>query len=274
MEQLKIVIERPLLRADGISHKRMRLVNPMNPLRKYFDHQMDTIYLIPNGEDPAKDEIFCLFEGIFDNLGSLVQQYGLSKSSNEVLLVIEAYKALRDRAPYPASSMLGHLSGNFAFVLFDNKTSTVLVASDADAKIPLFWGITADGCLAFADDVEILKGSCGKSLAPFPQGCFYSNTLGGLKSYEHPKKKVTATLADEEEICGATFKVINAHFVSLSLNCSSFLGRLCLPLARRFCSGEFGGKRHLFRIYVFHDSAFDGLHEKITSFKLKGSPVD
>ncbi|KAK8967832.1 Stem-specific protein TSJT1 [Platanthera guangdongensis] len=219
-----------------------RLVNSLNPLRKDFDHQMDTIYLITNGEDPgtgirhkiiflriyspnkqnigtaqigmlfcrlfaAKDEIFCLFEGIFDNLGSLVQQYGLSKSSNEVLLVIEAYKALRDRAPYSASSMLGHLSGNFAFVLFDNKTSTVLVASDADAKIPLFWGITADGCLAFADDVEILKGSCGKSLAPFPQGCFYSNTLGGLKSYEHPKKKVTATLADEEEICGATFKV-------------------------------------------------------------------
>ncbi|PKA62932.1 Stem-specific protein TSJT1 [Apostasia shenzhenica] len=155
----------------------------------------------------VKDDIFCLFEGIFDNLGSLIQYYGLSKYSNEVLLLIEAYKALRDRAPYTANSMLGHLSGNFAFVLFDRATSTVLVASDPDGKVPMFWGITADGSLAFADDVKILKGSCGKSLAPFPQGCFYSNTLGGLKSYEHPKNKVTATLADEEEICGATFKV-------------------------------------------------------------------
>lgn len=38
-------------------------------------------------------------------------------------------------------------------------------------------------------------------------GCFYSNALGGLKCYENPKHKVTAVPADEEEICGATFKV-------------------------------------------------------------------
>lgn len=38
----------------------------------------------------VKDEIFCLFEGALDNLGSLKQQYGLGKSANEVVLVIEA----------------------------------------------------------------------------------------------------------------------------------------------------------------------------------------
>jgi hypothetical protein len=38
-------------------------------------------------------------------------------------------------------------------------------------------------------------------------GCFYSNALGGLKCYENPKDKVTAVPANEEEICGATFKV-------------------------------------------------------------------
>ncbi|KAJ6794822.1 stem-specific protein TSJT1-like [Iris pallida] len=155
----------------------------------------------------AKDDIFCLFEGVLDNLGSLRQHYGLSKGTNEALLILEAYKTLRDRAPYPASFMLGHLTGNFSFLIFDKSTSSLLVASDAQGKVPLFWGITADGCVAFCDDLDLLKGSCGKSLAPFPQGCFYSNTLGGLKSYENPKNKVTATLADEEEICGATFQV-------------------------------------------------------------------
>ena len=40
-----------------------------------------------------------------------------------------------------------------------------------------------------------------------PAGCFYSNALGGLKCYENPKNKVTAVPANEEEICGATFKV-------------------------------------------------------------------
>jgi hypothetical protein len=77
----------------------------------------------------AKDEVFCLFEGVLNNLGRLSQQYGLSKGANEVLLVIEAYKALRDRAPYPASFMLAQLAGSYAFVLFDKSTSSLLVAS-------------------------------------------------------------------------------------------------------------------------------------------------
>lgn len=77
----------------------------------------------------VKDEVFCLFEGTLDNLGSLRQQYGLAKSANEAILVIEAYKALRDRAPYPPNHVVGHLSGNFAFIVFDKSTSTLFVAS-------------------------------------------------------------------------------------------------------------------------------------------------
>ncbi|KOM55998.1 hypothetical protein LR48_Vigan10g189000 [Vigna angularis] len=62
----------------------------------------------------VKDEVFCLFEGVLENLGHLRQQYGLGKSANEVLLVIEAYKALRDRAPYPVNHVVGHLSGSLS----------------------------------------------------------------------------------------------------------------------------------------------------------------
>ncbi|KAJ1405612.1 Nucleophile aminohydrolase, N-terminal [Sesbania bispinosa] len=155
----------------------------------------------------VKDEVFCMFEGALDNLGSLRQQYGLAKSANEVLLVIEAYKALRDRAPYPANHVVGHLSGSFAFIVFDKSTSTLFVASDQFGKVPLFWGITAEGYVAFADDAELLKGACGKSLASFPQGCFYSTAVGQLMCYENPKNKITAVPANEEEIWGATFKV-------------------------------------------------------------------
>lgn len=77
----------------------------------------------------SKDEIFCLFEGALDNLPSLRQQYGLAKNVNEALLLIEAYKALRDRAPYPASHVVGHLSGDFAFIVYDHATATVFVAT-------------------------------------------------------------------------------------------------------------------------------------------------
>ncbi|KAI3888125.1 hypothetical protein MKX03_037536 [Papaver bracteatum] len=162
----------------------------------------------------VKDEIFCLFEGALDNLGSLKQQYGLSKSANEVMLVIEAYKALRDRAPYPANHVVGHLVGSFAFVVFDKSTSTLFVAADQYGKVPLYWGITADGYVAFANDVDLLKGACGKSLASFPQGCFYSTAIGGLRSYENPKNKITAVPAPDEEIWGATFKVEGSAVVA------------------------------------------------------------
>eukprot|EP00252_Welwitschia_mirabilis_P022313 TRINITY_DN6000_c0_g1_i1.p1 TRINITY_DN6000_c0_g1~~TRINITY_DN6000_c0_g1_i1.p1 ORF type:complete len:238 (+),score=9.69 TRINITY_DN6000_c0_g1_i1:193-906(+) len=154
----------------------------------------------------AKDDIFCVFEGALENLPSLRQQYGLSKTVNEVILIIEAYKTLRDRAPYPASHVVGHLSGHFAFVLLDRATGTVFAAKDSNGKIPLFWGITADGSLAFSDNAELLNLSCGKSLASFPQGCLFLSNLG-LRSYENPRDKVKAVPTMEEEICGAKFQV-------------------------------------------------------------------
>ncbi|PPE00045.1 hypothetical protein GOBAR_DD02937 [Gossypium barbadense] len=145
--------------------------------------------------------------GMLDNLGSLRQQYGLAKCADEVMLVIEAYKALRDRAPYPPSHVVGHLAGNFAFLVFDKSTSTLFVASDQSGRVPLYWGITADGFVAFSDDAEMLKSACGKSIASFPQGCFFSTTLGEIRSYENPKNKIIAIPAPDEEIWGATFKV-------------------------------------------------------------------
>lgn len=47
------------------------------------------------------------------------------------------------------------------------------VLQDQVGKVPLYWGITADGSVAFADDIDLLKGACGKSLASFPQGLFF-----------------------------------------------------------------------------------------------------
>ena len=45
-----------------------------------------------------------------------------------------------------------------------------MVWQDQFGKVPLYWGITADGYVAFANDADLLKGACGKSLASFPQG--------------------------------------------------------------------------------------------------------
>jgi hypothetical protein len=75
------------------------------------------------------DDIFCLFQGTIENIPMLKQQYGLSKGATEINLVIEAYRTLRDRGPYPADQVVRDLSGKFAFVLYDRSTSSVFMAA-------------------------------------------------------------------------------------------------------------------------------------------------
>ncbi len=68
----------------------------------------------------------------------LRQRYGLTKTVNEVALIIEMYRSLRDRGSYSADQVIGDLVGSFAFVLYDNKERKLLVASvSTPATIPL-----------------------------------------------------------------------------------------------------------------------------------------
>jgi asparagine synthetase B (glutamine-hydrolysing) len=154
------------------------------------------------------DDIFCLFEGHIENVAHLKQQYGLNKTANEVIIVIEAYRTLRDRGPYPAEQVVRDIQGKFAFILFDSTSKAAFIASDADGSVPFFWGTDAEGHLVISDDSEVVKQGCGKSFAPFPKGCFFTSS-GGLRSYEHPVNELKAVprVDSSGEVCGLTFKV-------------------------------------------------------------------
>lgn len=139
-----------------------------------------------------------MFLGSLNNLCSQIRQYGLSKGTNEAMLVIEAYRTLRDRGPYPADQVIKDLDGSFAFVLYDSKSGTVFTAlvischvmsclflkknscpnhlgkffffQGSDGGVKLYWGIAADGSVVISDDLEVIKAGCARSFAPFPQG--------------------------------------------------------------------------------------------------------
>ncbi|XP_010693773.2 stem-specific protein TSJT1 [Beta vulgaris subsp. vulgaris] len=154
------------------------------------------------------DDIFCLFQGHIENFATLKQQYGLSKSGNEVNIIIEAYRSLRDRGPYPIEQIIRDLHGKFAFILYDCASKNSFVAADPDGSVPFFWGADSDGHLVVSDDMETIKKGCGKSFAPFPKGCFFTSS-GGLRSYEHPRNelKPVPRVDSSGEVCGANFKV-------------------------------------------------------------------
>ncbi|KAA8523873.1 hypothetical protein F0562_010296 [Nyssa sinensis] len=189
--------------------------HPTNTFSMSFGHaavlayvQLDQPYSPNQRLFCASDDINCLFLGSLNNLCSLIRQYGLSKGTNEAMFVIEAYRTLRDRGPYPADQVVKDMDGSFAFVIYDSKAGTVFAALGSDGGVQLFWGIAADGSVVISDNLEVIKAGCAKSYAPFPTGCMF-HSEGGLISFEHPMKKMKAMprIDSEGVMCGANFKV-------------------------------------------------------------------
>ncbi|KAL2589087.1 hypothetical protein AAZV13_13G208700 [Glycine max] len=131
-----------------------------------------------------------------------------NKPSIHHRFIIEAYRTLRDRGPYPVDQVLKELEGSFGFVIYDNKDGTVFVASGSNGHIGLYWGIAADGSVTISENLELIKASCAKSFAPFPTGCMF-HSEHGLMNFEHPTQKMKAMprIDSEGVMCGANFNV-------------------------------------------------------------------
>jgi len=190
-------------------------VHPTNTFSMTFGDAAVLAYVKPDHPNSvhqrlftAFDDIYCLFMGSLNNLCAQIKQYGLSKNTNEAMFVIEAYRTLRDRGPYPADQVVKDLEGSFAFVVYDSKTGTVFTALGSDGGVKLYWGIAADGSVVISDDLEVIKAGCAKSFAPFPKGCMF-HSEGGLMNFEHPMNKIKAMPRVDSEgvMCGANFKV-------------------------------------------------------------------
>jgi len=113
------------------------------------------------------DDIFCIFEGILDNVAVLRQRYGLNKSLNEVAIVIEAYRTLRDRGPYPADEVVRELSGKFAFVLYDSTSQAFFTAVCLS-----FGALQLMVTLSYLMSQMSSKKDVGNLLLLFPEGAF------------------------------------------------------------------------------------------------------
>ncbi|KAF5811929.1 putative nucleophile aminohydrolase [Helianthus annuus] len=124
----------------------------------------------------VKDDIFCIFNGYLHNTCDLRRRYGLSRQATEAMIVVEAYKVLRDRAPYPADQVIKELDGKFSFILFDAKATKLFLARDP----------------------EIVRKSCGDRYPPFPPGCLFKSEEG-LISFDHPLNKVRGIVREEDE---------------------------------------------------------------------------
>ena len=69
--------------------------------------------------------------------------------------------------------MFRRLDAEFAMILYDHKTHSLIAARDPIGIRPLFFGYLADGSIIFASEAKNLVGLCSE-VCPFPPGHYYA----------------------------------------------------------------------------------------------------
>lgn len=106
------------------------------------------------------DDVFCIFIGTLENTCELRRHYGLSRTATEAMVVIEAHKVLRDRAPYPPDQVIKDLRGKLAFIPFDAKSATLFVTRvSSNFKWSLATKLIWNEMILFAI-IQHIVGSC------------------------------------------------------------------------------------------------------------------
>lgn len=95
---------------------------------------------------------------------------------------------------------LEHLSGIFAFALYDNENKTYLIARDHMGIIPLYMGWDQFGNFYVASELKALEGVC-KKIEEFPPGHYLYSTDGVLtKWYRRDWTEFDAVKNNEADI--------------------------------------------------------------------------
>nr|WP_325297423.1 asparagine synthase B [uncultured Dysosmobacter sp.] len=69
--------------------------------------------------------------------------------------------------------MFARLDAEFALIIYDSKTDSLIAARDPIGIRPLFYGYDRDGAIVFASEAKNLVGLCDE-ICPFPPGHYYA----------------------------------------------------------------------------------------------------
>ena len=95
--------------------------------------------------------------------------------------------------------MFSMLDAEFALVLYDHKTDSLIAARDPIGIRPLYYGALDDGSLVFASEPKNLVGIC-REIFPFPPGHYYAH--GHFVRYCDIARVDRYCTDDLETVCG------------------------------------------------------------------------
>ena len=96
-------------------------------------------------------------------------------------------------------SMFSRLDAEFALIIYDSMTDSLVAARDPIGIRPLFYGYDKDGAIMFASEAKNLVGLC-KEVCPFPPGHYYKD--GRFVCYRDPAAVQRVSSDDLETACG------------------------------------------------------------------------
>lgn len=95
-------------------------------------------------------------------------------------------------------SMFARLDAEFALIIYDSVTGSLIAARDPIGIRPLFYGYDAGGAIVFASEARNLVGLCA-GIFPFPPGHYYA--YGRFIRYADPTEVETCVRGELDAVC-------------------------------------------------------------------------
>lgn len=144
----------------------------------------------------------------------LMEKYEMrSESDCEILLPLYREYGLE---------MFRTLDAEFALIIYDSATNSLIAARDPIGIRPLYYGMLPDGGIAFASEPKNLVGLC-KTILPFPPGCCFAG--GRFVRYADPAHVEQYAMDDENTVC-ARLRALLIKGVKKRLDADAPLGFL------------------------------------------------
>jgi len=158
-----------------LTHERLSIVDPESGGQPLFSPDRKQVLAV-NGEIYNHQDIRRQFAGLYD-----------FQTGSDCEVILALYREWRQQSPslgegLGVGSLLEHLSGIFAFALYDEERDEFLIARDPIGVIPLYIGYDSDGTVYVASELKALEGQCER-YEPFLPGHYYWSKEPGMKRY-------------------------------------------------------------------------------------------
>ena len=128
----------------------------------------------------------------FRGLKAELEAKGYSfKSGSDCELLLPMYELC-------GTSMFGMLDAEFALIIYDGATDSLIAARDPIGIRPLYYGYDREGEIVLASEAKNLVGLC-ESIRPFPPGHYYKD--GRFTSYRDMSSVTGVSGDDLETVC-------------------------------------------------------------------------